>query len=64
MVNRVACVQWDILLQLNDRKMSMDKNVKVGLQARDFTRRGLACLSEGYNTVTQEKGKKIYISPN
>lgn len=49
MVNHVACVQWEILLQLNDRKMSMDKNVKVGLQASDFTRRGLACFhwSEG-----------------
>lgn len=30
-VRHVACTQWEIVLRLNDRKMSMDKNVKIGL---------------------------------
>lgn len=37
--------RWEIVLRLNDRKMSMDKNVRKWVcRQSDFTRRGLACF--------------------
>lgn len=33
-VRNVARTPWEIVLRLNDRKMSMDKNVKSGLAGK------------------------------
>lgn len=34
MVRHVACTQWEIVLRLNDGKMSMHENVKRGLAGK------------------------------
>lgn len=55
-VRHDACTQWEIVLRLNDRKMSMDKNVKRGLTGRvilpDVVWHVFSVVSGGYNKVT------------
>lgn len=55
MVRHVACTQWEIVLRLNDRKMSMDKNVKSGLTGEvilpDVVWHVFSAVSGGYNKV-------------
>lgn len=52
-VGRAAHTQWEIVLQLNDRKMSMAKNAESGLQAERLyqTWFGLFSASGGYRKV-------------
>lgn len=54
-VRHVACTQWEIMLRLNDRKMSMDKNVKSGLTGKvilpDVVWHVFSAVSGGYNKV-------------
>lgn len=55
MVRHVARTQWEIVLRLNDRKMSMDKNVKSGLRGEvilpDVVWHVFSAVSGGYNKV-------------
>lgn len=59
-VRHVACAQWEIVLRLNDRKMSMDKNVKSGLAGRvslpDVVWHVFRVVSGGYNKVRRRGG--------
>lgn len=60
-VRHAACTQWEIVLRLNDRKMSMDKNVKRGLPGRvilpDVVWHVFSVVSGGYNKVTGGGGQ-------
>lgn len=60
-VRHVACTQREIVLRLNDRKMSMDKNAKVGLAGKvilpDVVWHVFSAASGGYNKVRGEGGR-------
>lgn len=63
-VRHVACTQWEIVLRLNDRKMSMDKNVKSGLRGKvilpDVVWHVFSVVSGGYNKVRNGGRGRLY----